>query len=500
MRTWWRFNCISICQSAAALSLMALLAGIVALSSGSAMIPGAAQAQYQQYQSNQGAIAAMELGDAFSDVAESSLPAVVMITSERVVSLRDQTPFDEFFNFFGNRGGIPQEFRQRGLGSGFIVDTNGTILTSSHVVYQTESIQVMLSDNRQFDAEIVGTDPETDVAVLRIKAQGLPVLPLGDSDAMRIGQWVLALGNPFGVALQGTVTAGIISAKGRSRIGIADYEDFIQTDAAINPGNSGGPLINLAGEVIGINTAIATRTGGYQGVGFAIPSNLVRHVMNSLLTEGHVTRGWLGVYIQDLTDELRAAMKTQIQGGVLVSEVMKDSPAEHAGLKAGDVLVEMDGVALHDVNDLRMRIADTRPGTTIRFTVVRDDQEQTFDVRVAEREETQASAGQQGQGPGAGTLDNLGFTGETLNDEYIAELNLERGTKGVVITEVEPDSPADRAGLQQGNVIVEANRRPVENVSQLRAAVSDLGPGDTLLLYIITDSARRFVAIPIPEQ
>ena len=443
--------------------------------------------------------AASSLGDAFAAVAERTLPAVVTITSERVVSMGDRfrgTPFDGLFERFG-RNDHPREYRQRGLGSGFIVSADGILLTSSHVVHETENIRVMLLDDREFDAEIVGTDPETDVAVLRIQsAEPLPYLDLGSSDDMRVGKWVLALGNPFGVPLQGTVTAGIVSAKGRSRIGLASYEDFIQTDAAINPGNSGGPLVNLRGQVIGINTAIASRTGGYQGVGFAIPIDLARHVMRSLIDEGRVVRGWLGVYIQDLDGNLREALGSDIRGGALVSEVMDDSPAEEAGIEAGDILIEINGRPLQDVDDLRLRVAGMVPGTIATFTLLRDGNRQRAAVEIAERESENllALAGEH-----AADVPDLGFEVENLNDEWLDELGLDQETRGVVVTEIERGADAARAGLRPGNVIIEADRRAVESVQQLRQIIGVLQPGETLLLYVITGTARRFVAIPIPE-
>jgi serine protease Do len=440
------------------------------------------------------------LGEAFSEIAERTLPGVVTITSERTVSMENRfrgTPFDGFFDFFGrNRGGSqPRQFRQRGLGSGFIVSPDGIILTSSHVVHEAENIRVRTQDDRVFDAEVVGTDPETDVAVLRIQADGpLPSVALGNSDELRVGEWVLALGNPFGMPLQGTVTAGIVSAKGRSRIGLANYEDFIQTDAAINPGNSGGPLVSLRGSVVGINTAIASRTGGYQGVGFAIPIDLARRVMRSILDEGRVVRGWLGVYIQDLDEALREAVGSDVRGGALVSEVMEDGPAEQAGIEAGDLIYEIDGRPLRNVDDLRLRVAETSPNTALTFSVLRDGKQKKIDVEIGERETSEAFAQTEDQ-----ELEDLGFQIEELNEQWLNQLELDSRTKGVIVTDVERDSPAARAGLRPGSIIIEANRRPVSGLRDLQRILADLEPGDTLLLYVITESARRFVAIPVPE-
>ncbi|MBD3235465.1 MAG: Do family serine endopeptidase [Candidatus Eisenbacteria bacterium] len=446
--------------------------------------------------------AARSLGNAFAVISERTLPAVVTITSERVVSMSDRfrgTPFDEFFERFGPFGGRDRqrEYRQRGLGSGFIVSADGIVLTSSHVVHEAQNIRVTLLDDREFDAEIVGTDPETDVAVLRIESDApLPHLALGSSEEIRTGEWVLALGNPFGVPLQGTVTAGIVSAKGRSRIGLASYEDFIQTDAAINPGNSGGPLVNLRGKVVGINTAIASRTGGYQGVGFAIPIDLARHIMRSLIDEGRVVRGWLGVYIQDLDENLRSALESDLRGGALVSEVMEDSPAEEAGIEAGDILIEIDGAPLEGVDDLRLRVASMVPGSEADFTLLRDGDRRRISVEIGERDPDEPMAA----GPGDGeNLPDLGFDVDNLDAEWRERLDLDEETGGVVVTEVDRVSEAARAGLRVGSVIIEADRQPVESVRDLRAIIDELQPGETLLLYVITETARRFIAVPIPE-
>jgi len=442
---------------------------------------------------------AAALGDAFAAVAERARPAVVTITSERVVSSRsfhsDQMP--EFFQrFFGPRRGTPREHRQWGLGSGFIVSADGRILTANHVVAEAENILVRLSDGRQLDAEIIGTDPKTDVAVIQVESdEPLPYLELGDSDAMRVGEWVLALGTPFGERLRETVTAGIISAKGRSRIGLTDYEDFIQTDAAINRGNSGGPLVNLHCEVVGINTAIASRTGGYQGVGFAVPIGLARSVMQSILDEGHVVRGWLGIYIGDLTDALRAAFDTNIRYGALVQQVVEDGPADKAGIKDGDIIVAIDSKRVEDVDDLRMRVAQTRPGTKISVSVLRDGKARSLEVVLEELESDEA--------PLAGAIDDvfedLGFDVAFLNDEWRDRLELDPGLEGVVVTDVRNGSVAAQEGLRLGDVIVEAGRKPVMSVADVREQTARLEKGDVLLLTVITRDARRFVALRIPE-
>jgi serine protease Do len=297
------------------------------------------------------------------------------------------------------------------------------------------------------------------------------------------------------------VTAGIISALGRSNIGLSSYEDFIQTDAAINPGNSGGPLVNLRGEVVGINTAIASRTGGYQGVGFAIPADLVKPIMQSILDRGRVERGWLGVMIRDLDRSLREAfgMDPDGKGGVLVQEVTKDSPAEKAGMKEGDVLLRLNGDELNKVQDLRFRVAAMTPGTTVRFTVLRDGHEQEISVELGEMESDQGVAGIT-QGTNDNTLSGLGFDVTGLDDEVRRELDLDRDTQGVVVTSVERLSPAEEAGLRVGDLIVSASRHEITRPSDLRRIVADLEPGDVLLLRVINQSTGRFVAIRMPEK
>ncbi len=395
----------------------------------------------------------------------------------------------------------PQEFRQQGLGSGVVVRADGIILTANHVVENAENVTILMSDDRELEAEVVGTDPATDLAVLRIKAGGdLPYAKLTEVRP-RVGEWVVALGNPFGQGLRGTVTAGIVSALGRSGIGLTNYEDFIQTDAAINPGNSGGPLVNLRGEVVGINTAIASRTGGYQGVGFAIPMDLVKPVMQSILDRGRVERGWLGVMIRDLDRPLREAfgMDPEGRGGVLVQEVTKDSPAAEAGLREGDVLLRLNGNELEKVQDLRFRVAAMSPGTRVDFTILRDNREERITVELGEMEADQGVAGMTQPG-GDDKLGTLGFDITGLDDEVRRELDLDRSAEGVVVTEVERMSPAEEAGLRVGDLIVSASRHNVQRPSDLRQIVSELEPGDVLLLRVINQDTGRFVAIRVPEK
>jgi len=278
---------------------------------------------------------------------------------------------------------MPRKFQQRGQGSGFIISKDGYILINNHVVGDADLIKVKLSDGREFKAKVIGTDPQSDVAVIKIDATNLPVLRLGDSDKLEVGEWVIAIGNPFG--LSQTVTVGVVSAKGRSRIGINDYEDFIQTDAAINPGNSGGPLVNIHGEAVGMNTAIFSRSGGYMGIGFAIPINMAKAIKDQLLKKGKVTRGWLGVVIQDIDEELAKSFGLEKTEGVLIAEVSEGSPAEKAGLKQGDIILRLNGKKVDDLGELRNKIALTAPGTKVKLEVLRENKRRTIQVTIGEQ-------------------------------------------------------------------------------------------------------------------
>lgn len=451
------------------------------------------------------------LSHAFAQVAEGVLPSVVSITSERVVTLNGQAGglqslFPDFFGFRQPRRGMgePREYRQQGLGSGVIVRSDGIILTANHVVHEATDIRVLLTDDREYEAEVVGVDPPTDLAVLRIKAdESLPATPIASDDDCRVGDWVLALGNPFGRNLRGTVTAGIVSAKGRSDIGLASYENFIQTDAAINPGNSGGPLVNLEGELIGINTAIASRSGGYQGVGFAIPADMARMVMDNILDKGRVERGWLGVVIATVDRRTRIAfgMDPDETGGVLIQEVQADSPADRGGMHDGDVILEMDGEPVADNQDLRFRVAATPPDEQVDFLILRDGDEKHLKFKVGEREEGATSQEQPDRADDP--LDSLGFSATDLNDMLRGELNLDEEIEGVVVTAVEDYSPAHEGGLQRGDVItqvrIEGEKRDVRNVRQLEDMLGDLEPGTSFALYLRTQAGRRFVIITVPE-
>jgi serine protease Do len=420
---------------------------------------------------------------AFVAVAQVVGPAVVQVQTVTKVTGSSFPGFDmnppgfpdfpggdPFQFFFGPHGGEQKDYYTEGNGSGVIVSPEGYILTNNHVVEGAKEIKVALTDGREFDATVVGTDPSSDIAVIKIEAEGLPVAPLGNSDDLQVGDWVAALGSPFG--LENTVTAGIVSATGRTNMRLADYEDYIQTDAAINPGNSGGALVNLDGQVVGINTAIASRTGGYMGVGFAIPVNQAREVMDQLIDTGKVTRGWLGVSIQDVTPELRETLGLD-DGvkGALVGEVMPDTPAGKAGLEVGDVIVGIDGKAVSDANELRNRVAVTRPGKQVHLALLRNGGERSVTVTVGERPSDLTPASNTTPG-GPST----------------------RSERETVVLDVEGFGEAARAGIASGMVILKVDGVSVNDPAEFGKIVERVeGP---VLLYVWSHGGRSFVALP----
>jgi len=386
----------------------------------------------------------------WTDAAKAALPAVVNVATARVMKVPDN-PF--FRTLFGGQS-IPR--RERGIGSGVIVTADGYVLTNNHVVEGAQDIRVTLSDRREVTARVIGTDPRTDLAVLKLPGNGYPVVALADSSRVEVAEVVLALGNPFG--LSHTVTQGIVSAVGRADVGIADYEDFIQTDAPINPGNSGGALVDARGALIGINTAIVSPTGGFSGIGFAVPVNMARQVMDQLVKRGHLTRGYLGVAVQEVTAALARGLGVSAQHGILVGDVAPESPAARAGLRRGDVITAVDGKPVDDVGRFRNLVASTEPGTALKLTVLRDGREQTVDVTVAEspkRAPTSAAAPNLPERPGLSVSD--------VTPEVGRALGLPPDVRGAVVTDVVPGGPAAEAGLRPGDVIVEVNRKRVQS-------------------------------------
>lgn len=436
-----------------------------------------------------------QTGRAFAQVARQVSPSVVYIQAETLEpetdTRQDVWPFhDELFRrFFGDdfpglaRPEPRRPRRSTSQGSGFVFASQGDktyILTNYHVVENASRIRVRFQDRREFEARLKGTDAKSDVAVLEIEARGIPALKWGDSERLEVGEWVLAIGNPFG--LSHTLTAGIVSAKGRSSLGINDYEDFIQTDAAINPGNSGGPLVNLDGEVVGMNTAIFTRSGGYMGVGFAIPSNLARTIAEQLLTRGRVVRGYIGLTVQPLTADIAEALGLPERRGVLINQVNPGSPAERAGVRPGDVLLSMDGVALDDGGQFRNRAALARPGSLVRLGLWRDGRRLEVTVRAAELDEVALQ--------GTGAAEAIGLSVRAANAEELRRLGV---AKAVVVVAVQPGSLAALAGIRPGTVILEVNRQAVGSPAEFTAALAQQEGASLLRLW--DRGSSRFVTL-----
>jgi serine protease Do len=429
-----------------------------------------------------------DLNDAFVAIAESATPSVVTIYTETEVDRRIMTPFDFFGKSFGEMFDFPEPAERgvrkeviHGLGSGVIVSSDGYILTNNHVIDQAGSISVMTSDNRKFMAKIVGKDPRTDLAVLKISASNLKPVAIGDSDKLRVGELVIAIGSPLGENLARTVTQGIVSAKGRVNVGLADYEDFIQTDAAINPGNSGGALVNIGGELVGINTAIASRTGGFEGIGFAVPSNMAYRVYSSLVKHGKVERGYLGVTIQDVNDNIAKGLHLTAAVGVLVGTVVPGGPAAKAGLKTGDVILEFDDRKVSSAAELRNAIAAKRPGSTAALKINSEGAFRTLNVRL---ESLPDSAPTSSADTAVAPSELLGFSVAALNDETARKFNLKANPSRVVVTSVSRSSKAFLAGLRPGDVIVSVDKKQVDSVAAFNAIVGDKKKGDLLFLLV----------------
>jgi serine protease Do len=432
----------------------------------------------------------------FAELAEHLRPSVVNISTTQVVKGQRRTtprfpfpspfgerdPFEEFFERFFGGEGQQREFRSRSLGSGFIINKEGYIVTNNHVVENASDIKVSLTDKDEYEAKVIGRDPKTDVALIKIEAKkDLPASALGDSTKVRVGEWVMAIGNPFG--LGHTVTTGIVSAKGRT-IGAGSYDDFIQTDASINPGNSGGPLFNMNGEVIGINTAIVASG---QGIGFAIPINMAKDLLVPLRDKGRVVRGWLGVQVQRVTPELAKSFGLDRERGALVADVMPDTPAERAGIERGDVIVEFNGRKIDEMTDLPRIVAAAAPGSEVTMKLMRKGQEKVVKVKVDELKEERVASG--------GTLEeDLGMTVQELTPEIARNLGVS-DIKGVVVTNVDEGSPANEAGIRRGDVILEVNQRKIETLKDYRGAIGRVGGADSLLLLIRRGNNVLYVAL-----
>lgn len=438
--------------------------------------------------------------EAFVQIAEAVNSTVVTITTEKVIKTRGMRPDfpwfgdnDFFFKFFG----IPEgEARGTVLGSGVIVSKDGYILTNNHVVEKGEKIHVCLMDRRRYDAEIIGTDPRTDLAVIRIKANDLKPAIFGDSDALRVGEWVLAIGSPFSENLAHTVTAGIVSAKGRSNIiNSSNYESFIQTDAAINPGNSGGALVNIRGELIGINTAIATNGGvpANLGVGFAIPINLAKKIMTDLIQKGKVTRAWLGVRIQDVDDRIAKSLKLDSRNGALVGDVVKDGPAADAGIKVGDVIVEFDGKKIEDSAHLRNLVSNSEIGREKELVILRGNKTKTLKVKLGELPENeQIASGSEKQ-----SMSKWGFSADDITPSIASQYGIDKDTQGVIVSSIDPFTEAGKI-LRPGDVIQRVGDRDISNLNDYRDAIKDIN-SEYILILVKRNDGSFFVTLEVPK-
>lgn len=434
----------------------------------------------------------------FSDLAEKVRPGVVNIRTVKTIKgggpvfrhffgnpFGGKNPFEDFFGP-SPEGGPSRDFKQQSLGSGFIIDREGYIVTNNHVVENADQIKVKLVNGKEFDAKIVGRDPKTDLALIKIAASDdLAPLQLGDSDALRVGTWVVAVGSPFG--LEQTVTAGIVSAKGRV-IGAGPYDDFIQTDASINPGNSGGPLVNLKGEVVGINTAIISRSGGNVGIGFAIPMNLAQGIIEQLKNNGEVTRGWLGVGIQDLTPELAEYYKVKDQKGVLITQVNEGDPADKGGIKSGDVIIAVNGKKVSSSRELSLTIANSPVGKRIPILILRSGEEKTLYVELAKRVDSESPVKK-----GLESTDDLGLKLADLVPETARRLGFSEDEKGILVTHVQPDGKGALAGIHQGDLIKEINHKPVKTLRDYRKQMGKVKSGDTLKILVKRANAGLIV-------
>jgi len=442
--------------------------------------------------SPQAAPAKMQAAPAsFADLVEKLGPSVVNINTTQTVKSgggpSGQMPFrffgnDEFFQrFFGD---MPErEFKQRSLGSGFIISKDGDILTNNHVVAKADKIRVKLTSGKEYDAEVKGRDPNTDLALIRIKAtEDLPAVSLGDSDKLRVGDWVFAIGNPFG--LEHTVTAGIVSAKGRV-IGSGPYDNFIQTDTSINPGNSGGPLFNLAGEVVGINTAIVAQA---QGIGFAVPVNMAKSILGDLKNKGSVTRGWLGVSIQEITPDMAENLKIKDRKGALVGQVFEGDPADKAGIKTGDVIIAIDGQSISSTNELLRVVAALPVGKKVEVKVLRNGEEKSLPLVIAERKESQSLA------KGSPTREFLGMTVQEITPDMARHLGLAQKA-GVIVTDIRRESPAEEGGLRPQDIILQVNRAKIAAMKDFIEAMARAEKGETVMLLIKREEQTRFLTI-----
>ncbi len=442
-----------------------------------------------------------DINEALTEIVDETVPSVVTIKVSETVEVR-RSPFRGFFNFFGRQRRVPDEPQQRlrrGLGSGVIVSEDGYIITNQHVVEGAEQIIVTLYNGRQYQGEVIGTDPLTDIAVVKIDAEDLNPIPIGSSDEVQVGELVLAIGSPLGTNLAHSVTFGIVSATGRTLGPGRGYQNYIQTDAAINPGNSGGALVNMSGQLIGINTAIISRTGGYQGIGLAVPSNLVRSIMRSIIDDGEVERGYLGISLGGTVDATMArALDINLNYGIIIGSVTEGSPADEAGLQENDIIYAINDEPVRSWAALRTIVGTSNPGDELTFGVLRDGERMEITVTLGNRAESPIALKQNQRGNLDELNETLGFEVENLNSRIAQQLGLEADQQGVVVTDVKPTSDAFRQGLQPGDVIIEVSNQPVENVREFIDALREIeGEDQVVLLQVIRGESQLYIAFEL---
>ncbi len=486
-----------------ALIIIGVLAGILLTANFDMTFKGRASSDSAERQKLEEKMAAMrDWSEGFAAVAEYVTPSVVTVETETTVRYED--PFtdyfggDEFFRrFFGAPRGQPrQEQKLAGLGSGVIVSEDGYVITNNHVIDKTDKIKITLSNGKTYDGKLIGTDARTDIAVVKIDEKGLPAIKLANSDNIKVGQWAIAVGNPFSKSLSHTVTAGIISGMSRSSVGLDSDVDFLQTDAAINPGNSGGALVNMNGELVGINAAILSRSGGYEGVGFAIPSNTAKSIMDQLIKTGKVVRGFVGVSMQDVDEQMAKAMGLKSAKGAVVAQIVEGSPADKAKLQAGDVIVKVNGKEMENSAEIRKQIVPKAPGTTVELTIIREGKELNVSVTLAEAPTETVTVKE--SAPAKKSFERLGINVVTMTKDMAGKMNVPN-VPGVLITDIDQDGPSFSAGLRQNDIIQRVGRKDVKNVQEFVDEVSKVNKGETILMLVNRKGSSLFVAFNVPN-
>lgn len=493
------------------LIIIGIVAGVILTANFNFTHKGKASAESEQRAKLEETMATMkDFSEGFSAVAEYVTPSVVTVETEKTVRVdsRQFNPFGDFFGdndpfqqFFGApRGGQPQEQKLSGLGSGVIVSEDGYVITNNHVIDNTDKIKVTLSNEKTYEAKLIGTDPRTDIAILKIDEKGLPAVKIADSDKIKVGQWAVAIGNPFSKQLSHTVTAGIVSGIARSSINSDTDVDFLQTDAAINPGNSGGALVNMTGELIGINAAILSKSGGYEGIGFAIPSNLAKSVMDQLIKNGKVVRGYVGVQMQDISEEMAKALSLKEPKGAVVAAIMEDSPAEKAGLQQGDVITKVNGKSVENSAEIRKNIVNKNPGTSVDLGVIRDGKDMTIKVVLGEAPSEQpVAASKEESSTAKKNAERLGMGIANLSRDLAQKYGFNAKEGGVVITSIDQNGPAFRGGLREGDVIKRVGRTDIKSTKEFSDAVNKISKGDTALFLVNRKGTSMFIAFNIPN-